>query len=64
MAKLFECPDCGNAISKDAFVCPHCGRPIRPNAVQTLAGIILIFGAIPIVGYVAWLAWAFLRPQG
>lgn len=37
---LYECPDCGNEVSKSASVCPHCGRKLRTG--RTILGVIII----------------------
>lgn len=42
MAKLVQCKDCGNQISKNADSCPNCGAKVKRTSVLTWIAIIFI----------------------
>ena len=47
MAKLTQCKDCGNQISKNAASCPNCGAKNKRTSIVTW--LVLIFIGIPIL---------------
>ena len=47
MAKLIQCKDCGNQISKNAESCPNCGAKNKRTSIITW--LALIFIGIPVL---------------
>lgn len=47
MAKLIQCKDCGNQISKNAASCPNCGAKNKKTSVVTW--LVLIFIGLPML---------------
>ena len=47
MAKLTQCKDCGNQISKNAASCPNCGAKNKRTSIVTW--LVLIFIGIPVL---------------
>ena len=47
MAKLIQCKDCGNQISKNAASCPNCGAKNKQTSIITW--LALIFIGIPVL---------------
>lgn len=47
MAKLIQCKDCGNQISKNAATCPNCGAKNKRTSIVTW--LALLFIGIPVL---------------
>jgi len=42
MARLKDCPACGNEVSSKAKACPKCGHKISKNLEDSGCGIIIL----------------------
>lgn len=59
MAKLTECKDCGQAVSRNAEKCPNCGAPMKSGVSvwSAIKGIFFVVVVLPILGFVGYCSY-------